>query len=91
MPVARKLDLCIEDDPEVESFGMEIPEEMGMLRDHIVSEEDLVRGPTLRDLHLPHGIRVIMVRRQGKFIVPHGSLELKVGDNLVILMGDTED
>lgn len=91
VPVARKLDLCIEDDPEVESFGMEIPEEMGMLRDHIVSEEDLVRGPTLRDLHLPHGIRVIMVRRQGKFIVPHGSLELKVGDNLVILMGDTED
>ena len=32
-----------------------------------------------------------MVRREGKFIVPHGSLELKVGDNLVILMGDTED
>ena len=91
VPAARKLDLCIEDDPEVESFGMEIPEEMGMLRDHIVSEEDLVKGPTLRDLHLPHGIRVVMVRREGKFIVPHGSLELKVGDNLVILMGDTED
>ena len=91
VPVARKLDLCIEDDPEVESFGMEIPEEMGMLRDHVVSEEDLVKGPTLRDLHLPHGIRVVMVRREGKFIVPHGSLELKVGDNLVILMGDTED
>ena len=91
VPVARKLDLCIEDDPEVESFGMEIPEEMGMLRDHSVSEEDLVKGPTLRDLRLPHGIRVVMVRREGKFIVPHGSLELKVGDRLVILMGDTED
>jgi cell volume regulation protein A len=91
VPVARKLDLCIEDDPEAETFGMEIPEEMGMLRDHTVTEEDLSRGPTLRDLHLPHGIRVVMVRRKGKFIVPHGSLELKVGDELVIIMGDTED
>ena len=91
VPVARKLDLCIEDDPEVESFGMEIPEEMGMLRDHIVTEEDLVKGPTLRDLHLPHGIRVVMVRRNGRFIVPHGSLALQVGDELVIIMGDTED
>ena len=91
VPVARKLDLCIEDDPEAETFGMEIPEEMGMLRDHTVTEEDLSRGPTLRDLHLPHGIRVVMVRRKEKFIVPHGSLELKVGDDLVIIMGDTED
>ena len=91
VPAARKLDLCVEDDPEVESFGMEIPEEMGMLRDHIVSEEDLLRGPTLRDLHLPHGIRVVMVRREARYIVPHGSLELKPGDRLVIIMGDTED
>ncbi|MGX8689594.1 MAG: TrkA C-terminal domain-containing protein, partial [Bacteroidaceae bacterium] len=72
-------------------FGMEIPEEMGMLRDHIVAEEDLERGETLRDLHLPHGIRVVMVRRGPKYIVPHGSLKLMVGDRLVIIMGDTED
>lgn len=91
VPMAKKLDLCIEDDPEVESFGMEIPEEMGMLRDHTVAAEDLARGDTLRDLHLPHGIRVVMVRRGEKFIVPHGSLKLQEGDRLVILMGDTEE
>ncbi len=89
--VARKLNLSIDEDPVVETFGMEIPEEMGMLRDHIVSEDDLVMGRTLRDLHLPHGIRVIMVRRAEKYIVPHGSLELKSGDRLVIIMGDTEE
>jgi len=91
VPLAHKLDLCIEDDPEVETFGMEIPEEMGMLRDHTVEEEDLVRGSTLRDMHLPHGIRVMMVRRGDKYIVPHGSLELQPGDRLVIMMGDTEE
>ena len=90
-PMARLLNLSIDDDPEVETFGMEIPEEMGMLRDHIVEEMDLERGDTLRDLHLPHGIRVVMVRRGQKYIVPHGSMKLMIGDHLVIIMGDTED
>ena len=90
-PMARLLNLSIDDDPEVETFGMEIPEEMGMLRDHIVSEVDLEGGDTLRDLHLPHGIRVVMVRRGPKYLVPHGSMKLIQGDRLVIIMGDTDD
>ncbi len=90
-PMAHLLNMSIEDDPDVETFGMEIPEEMGLLRDHIVAQEDLEGGETLRDLHLPHGIRVVMVRRGPKYIVPHGSLKLMVGDRLVIIMGDTED
>lgn len=90
-PMARALGLVDQEDPEVETFGMDIPEEMGMLRDHIVTEDDLADGDTLRDLHLPHGIRVMMVRRKDKFIVPHGSLKLSAGDRLVILIGDTED
>ena len=90
-PMAHLLNMSIDDDPDVETFGMEIPEEMGMLRDHIVAQEDLEGGETLRDLHLPHGIRVVMVRRGPKYIVPHGSLKLMVGDRLVIIMRDTED
>ena len=90
-PMAHLLNMSIDDDPDVETFGMEIPEEMGILRDHIVSDEDLTRGETLRDLHLPHGIRVIMVRRGPKYLVPHGSMKLMTGDRLVILLGDTDD
>jgi cell volume regulation protein A len=90
-PVAKLLRLSYDETPKAETFGMEIPEAMGMLRDHIVTEDDLVGGPTLRDMHLPHGIRVMMVRRDGKFLVPHGSMPLKVGDNLVIIMGDSDD
>ena len=90
-PIARKLDLSFEEDPTIETFGMEIPEEMGMLRDHTVSEDDLREGSTLRDLHLPHGIRVMMVRRGERFLVPHGSMELVVGDHLVIIMGESDD
>ena len=90
-PVARLLRLSYEEDPQVETFGMEIPEEMGMLRDHTVTEEDLKKGPTLRDLGLPHGIRVMMVRRGDSYLVPHGSMPLQVGDRLVIIMGDSDD
>ena len=90
-PVARLLRLSYEEDPRVETFGMEIPEEMGMLRDHTVTEEDLKNGPTLRDLGLPHGIRVMMVRRGDSYLVPHGSMPLEAGDRLVIIMGDSDD
>ena len=90
-PVARMLRLSYEEDPQVETFGMEIPEEMGMLRDHTVTEEDLKKGPTLRDLGLPHGIRVMMVRRGNSYLVPHGSMPLEAGDRLVIIMGDSDD
>ena len=70
---------------------MEIPEVMGMMRDHIVSEEDLAQGSTLREMHLPHGIRVMMVRRGERFLVPHGSMRLEAGDHLVIIIGESDD
>ena len=90
-PVAQWLNLSYPEDPEVESFGMELPEEMGMLSDHVVSEDDLAGGKTLREMHLPHGIRVMMVRRDGRFLVPHGSMELAAGDHLIIVMGESDD
>ena len=64
---------------------------MGMMRDHIVGEAELAAGETLRDLHLPHGIRVIMVKRGDRFLVPHGSMKLELKDHLLIMMGETDD
>lgn len=90
-PMARWLGLSIQEDEKPETFGMDIPEEIGELRDHIVTQEDLMNGATLRELHLPHGIRVMMVRRDGRFLVPHGSMELHEGDHLVIILGETDD
>ena len=90
-PMAKWLKLSYEEEAKAETFGMDIPEEMGMLRDHTVSEEDLKLGETLRDLNLPHGIRVMMVRREDKFLVPHGSMKLLPGDRLIIIMGESDD
>lgn len=90
-PASKLLKLSYEKDPDVQSFGLEMPEEMGMLRDHVVGEEELLNGATLRELSLPHGIRVVMVKRGNKFLVPHGSMPLQSGDHLLIVMGETDD
>ena len=89
--VAGRLKLSYEEERKAETFGMDVPEEMGMLRDHVVTEEDLAHGATLREMHLPHGIRVMMVRREGRFLVPHGSMKLEPGDRLVIIVGESDD
>ena len=89
--MAKLLRISYEEEPQTETFGIEIPEEMGMTRDHVVTPEDLASGATLRDLHLPHGIRVMMVKRNNQFLVPHGSMELYPGDHLIILIGDSDD
>lgn len=89
--MAKLLKLSYEEEPQTETFGMEIPEEMGMTRDHVVTADDLASGSTLRDLHLPHGIRVMMVKRSDKFLVPHGSMELQPDDHLIILIGESDD
>jgi len=91
IPVAKWLNLSYAEDPKVQSFGLELPEEMGMLSDHVVTADDLIGGKTLRELHLPHGIRVMMVKRDGKFLVPHGSMELFEGDHLIIIVGESDD
>ena len=36
-------------------------------------------------------LRVMMVRRDGKFLVPHGSMELIPGDHLIIIEGESDD
>ena len=89
--VAKWLHLSYDEDPQADTFGLDVPEEMGMLRDHTVTEEELEFCKTLRDMHLPHGIRVMMVRRGDRFLVPHGSMPLEAGDRLVIIMGESDD
>ena len=89
--MARKLRVSYEEESAPETYGMDIPEEMGMIRDHVITEEDLLNGSTLREQHLPHGVRVMMVRRDGRFLVPHGSMPLQLGDHVIIIIGESDD
>lgn len=89
--VARKLNLALPQEKAPETFGIEIPEEAGKLMDHKITETDLAAGDTLKEVPLPDGARVVMIKRDGELIVPDGSVRLKVGDKLLMIMGNQFD
>lgn len=67
-------------------FGVELPEEIDTeLRDMTITCETLEDGDTLKDMNLPQGTLVMIVKRGNEFLVPNGSLRLKVGDKLLLI------
>lgn len=76
------------DEPEKEDemeIGFEVPEEAGKLVEMTLTQEALDKGNTLKDLKMPEGMLVMMIKRDGKFIVPNGSRVLKAGDKLLVI------
>lgn len=81
-----------EDIPEdANEFGVEIPEEAGKLAEITLTEDSLLHGNTLKELKLPEGMLVMMIKRDGKFIVPNGSVELRANDRLLIISDNITD
>ncbi len=88
--VAKWLDVDDITPPEVETFGIEIPDEMGMLSDTVIKKNDPENGTAIRDINMPEGKRIVMIKRQDSFIVPDGNVILAEGDKLLILEYETE-
>ena len=85
--VARKLHLDLPEEKKPETFGVAMPEEAGMLKDYTIDESDLVEGDTLKEVTLPgEGTRVVLIRRGESVIVPDGSVHLRPGDRLVLVI-----
>lgn len=84
--VARMLHLSMPMKKEGNEFGVELPEEIGSdLRDMTLTEEDLANGDTLKEMSLPQGTLVMIVKRGDKYLVPNGSRKLYVGDKLLLI------
>lgn len=82
---ARLLGLT-EDKPAEDDFDVEIGENLPTeLETRVLTADDLTRGDTLRDLDLPKGHLVMMVRRGKGYKVPDGKLRLHTGDTLLII------
>ena len=86
--MARKLGLT-DNMPETgDNFGVEIPDDVGTaLREVPCTEAMLAGGNHIRDLALPQGVLVMMVKRGDRYIVPNGNVELQVGDILLFISG----
>ena len=76
---------------EADMFGIEVPEETGNLAEITLTDDSLLHGDTLKDLQLPAGMLVMMIKRGDKFIVPNGRVKLHSGDRLLIISEHMND
>lgn len=67
-------------------FGVELPEEIDTdLSDMTITMEMLNEADTLKDMNLPKGTLVMIVKRGDEFLIPNGTLKLHVGDKLLLI------
>lgn len=83
---ARRLKLIDTDAKEEEDFGVELADELPTsLQTLTLTDKHLAEGNTLRDMQLPAGSLVMMIRRGSRYIVPNGTRRLQPGDTLLII------
>lgn len=83
---ARMLKLSTPLEKTGNDFGVELPEEIDSdLSDMTVTTEMLEEGDTLKDITLPNGALVMIVKRGAEFLIPNGSLKLHLGDKLLLI------
>lgn len=83
-PMARWLGLS--QPVEEPKFNVDFPDELAATTTELTVDASLLAdGDTLREVTLPHGAFVVLVRREDRFIVPTGSTRLLPADTLLIL------
>lgn len=83
---ASRLGLVEDTAPSEDAFGVDLVDEHPTtLRTILLSEADLKNGNTLKDMSLPEGSLVMMIRRGDRYIVPNGTRKLQAGDALLLI------
>ena len=86
---ARTLKLTTNEGVDDNDFGVELADELPTsLETLTLTEERLSGGNTLRDMNLAPGSLVMMIKRNDRYIVPNGQLQLKPNDVLLIIKED---
>ena len=84
--VAKLLDLSTPLEDHTNRFGVELPEELNThLFEITVTDGMLSHGNTLKDMSVPEGTLVMLVKRKEQFLIPNGTLKLKIDDHLLLI------
>lgn len=84
--MANKLGLSKPMEKTGNEFGVELPEEINTnLTDMVIRPEDIANGDTLKDMALPKGTLVMIVKRGDEYLIPNGTLKLHAGDRLLLI------
>ena len=83
---SRRLGLTEQPEADESDFGVELDEALPTRLDaRRGTDAMLASGNTLRDMRMPAGSLVMMVKRGKEYIVPNGNIELRRGDTLLII------
>ena len=83
---ARLLHLDLPQEKEGNEFGVELPDEIDtQLMDQTLTAEMLAHGNKLKDMNIPQGTLVMLVKRGNEFLIPNGQVELHEGDKLLYI------
>ncbi len=75
-----------------DSFGIDLPDKIKSALSEIeVREAFLAQGNQLKDISLPGGTLVVMVKRDDDYFVPTGTTPLSLGDKLLVLTDNSEE
>lgn len=68
------------------TFGVELPDEIdSQLSDLVLTDAMLAQGNQLKDMNLPAGTLVVLVKRGDEFLIPNGTVRLQQGDKLLLI------
>ncbi|WP_234573601.1 potassium/proton antiporter [Rhodohalobacter sp. 614A] len=76
-PILPKTKFPIEFEPSVDTKSA--------LKEIVVDEKDSIIGKKIIDLDFPNDALIVIINREGKFLVPRGTTELQANDKLLVL------
>jgi cell volume regulation protein A len=71
-----------------EGFDIDLPDEVKAALTEIEITNQKSIGKSLKDISLPPRTLVMMIRRQGHYIVPNGKTTIQQGDRLLLISED---
>lgn len=90
--VARLLGLSTPLEKTGNDFGVELPEEIDSnLHDMTITQEMLEQADTLKDMNLPKGTLVMIVKRGDEYLIPNGTLKLHAGDKPLLISENSKE
>jgi len=82
MPFSKQTRYPIQFEPDVDTKSV--------LKEIVVQDGFQIVGQKIVDLHLPENVLIVLINREGKFIVPKGTTIIQAEDKLLLLATKTE-
>ena len=73
-----------------EGFDIDLPEDIKASLTEVEVTQDNNEGKTLREISLPEKTLIMMIRREGHYIIPNGNTVLQKGDRLLLISEEAQ-